>query len=1005
MINPVILPLEDENTVITELTSGYDFNDNNLLDVLAIAWQVDSKGNKLANSSRLVLLELRPNGLLKLLWEYKPAQGQFIDVEIVDFEGDGRQAFAAICSHKYSDNIENRDWLYIFEGQGNKIVRKYEEINLKYPEVRAEFLDKGDFNGDGLEDLLISAGSPSRAAYIVRLKNYNLKNDFQIGLDKISLSSGISRFRAIAANIDSLPGDEIVMIREQDKIQITGYDYQLGSIQGSDFIFSQGRMKNLQLNQIVASNVKDNKFDNIILPFRDGENYLLSWKDQSMTSVRLPIEKTIRDIRVKDLNYNGRDEIYYLSKNEVEIYRLEAQDSTHSQNIEFNSNLYFNPYFTDVELLALEFTIDTRDPFGDALLVPYYNKNFYKHGLSYWLLKEKIDFENKELEESGFYESTTIETSKDGLAEFERINHIINKYSKLDGSPTSLANYENEEILITRNYSQTKHIEYDYTIHPGDTFNYHIDSLHFDNMSQISIIAPGDITYSPDSSKISWAPEPSFVGENNIIFTNEKESKIISLYVNSPPQITNIPNQYYILQLGETFAFNPQIKDKNKDANLIYKMVKYPEGVEINPTGLIRWKPAYFQKDWYDFKMIVSDGMDSTFVVFSIFVNHPPTIKSQFPSSVQVGENFQHSIEIEDNKGGYLTIHNKRIRIDRHNNSEICEFELVHDAPDQYIKKFNTIKNKVIHIINAIKVDNSIILIASFQNKRPRPNEVIKSFFNSINMPIPIYKLKREYFCYNYAIKRAPDNLTIAEDGTLQWTPQKYQLGWNQISYIVNDGYFTDEYSDSVFVNSPPKITKTPDTLIYSDSLWKCKVSVLDQNQDAGIKYKLIKAPSGVHISETGVIKWFPRNINYRKYSFGIVVSDGLAADTGYANVIVDQAPEIVSRPNKMAYTDIEYTYKIKAIDEAGDSLRYKAIKIPKNAILDEKNGYLSWKPRSNQQGNNKIVLQAIDSHAAYSLQSFDIKVIKSDKTRNKVIITSLLSATTIIGLLYFLVF
>jgi hypothetical protein len=458
------------------------------------------------------------------------------------------------------------------------------------------------------------------------------------------------------------------------------------------------------------------------------------------------------------------------------------------------------------------------------------------------------------------------------------------------------------------------------------------------------------------------------------------------------------------LQIGETFSFDLEVKDKNKDAGIIYKMVDYPEGARINDSGLIVWRPSFYQQDWHDFQILVSDGFDTTSVNFSIFVNHPVSIISDLPQYLTVGENLSHKINIRDNKGAFLPINNRIIKIENRFDTEVVEFELIQEAPDHYLKKFDSFASSGSIIKDVYQVNHKIILVSAKQKPSP-PSEIVKDFFNSISTSLPLYQVKKQHYFYNYSKNRGPDNLYITDNGIIEWTPEDHQVGWNEITYLVSDGYFTDKSTDSIYVNYPPKIVHKPDTMIYTDSLWQYQVKVKDINDDQNISYSLINKPEKMTITPGGRISWRPENIKFRVINFGIVAGDGLDSDTAFVELTVNKRPVILSRPDEKAWTDIEYRYDFSAGDSRGDSLEYRAIKLPQYADFKEDEGLLIWKPRAKQLGRHQVVLQVVDSHGAWNVQSFNIEVMRSKKTRNRLILLTSLSATAALGLLYLLIF
>lgn len=1002
VINPAVLALGEERVVISRLTRGYDFNNNNLLDVVGIAQRVNQKG-QLTGPTRLILLELRPNSSIEKLWEYQPEKGSFIDVRIADIDNDGQKDFIAICQQDYASDHQS-EWLYIFGVRRGKVIRKDISLVQNISQVRPEQMDIGDFNGDGKEDILISSGSPSRAAYLI-IKETLDNRDNIFTLKKIDLEPGISKFSILAANIDTTKGDEIIMVSGQESVKLFSYNLQKGQISPEPFILQEEKVTNLLKSNLATANIDGKYLDEIILPFKNGRNYILSANHKTFdyTFFRSN-DKAISHLSVKDMDGNGREDLFYNLEQGVKVFRIEAAPSKKISNLKLNSTSYSNPFFTNVVFLDITFSLGNSEPFSQAMLIPYLNRDHNIHGLSYWMLDKSIESSYQQIDSTIIREIDKIQQQKSGLADFTRINEIVSEYSGIKGDPVPFATPPQRPYLIAGKTIDEQKFEYDFIVQHGDTFHYKIDTTKFDQNGQLSVIGLGNIQFNSDSSEIFWDTQREPIGKNNIIISKGDSSEILKLYINSPPVLTSQPIRHTILQIGETYFFDLDVKDKNSDAAIYYKLVSYPEGAHIDANGRITWKPSFFQKDWHDFKVIVSDYFDSTAAEFSIFVNHPPSITSQIPRSIQPGKNLNYKIQVDDNIGAFLEIKDQAIRIDNHYNNKICRFRLLNHNPERYINKFKQLSPQS-NIKSVYQVQNSLVLVYTDPENKFNNKQIVNLFFERLNMYPQGYEMMDIPAIYKYSLTEKPDNISITQNGVIKWTPQKNQVGWNRISYVVSDGYFTDESIDSIYVNSPIKIVSKLDTMIYSDSLWQYEIATKDLNKDQHVNYTLLNNPEDMDITENGIISWQPKNIGYREFTFDIIVDDGLSSDTLSARIAVNQQPEITTIPHKTAWTDIVYKYKIKARDQAGDSLIYKALEIPGNARFDSEQQLLTWRPGSRQSGPNKVVIRVIDSHGGFADQSFYINVKRSTRTKNKVIITTAFSISAILGLLYIFAF
>ena len=127
-----------------------------ILDIVGIASLVDSKGSKIPRTTYLVHFE-------------ESVTGDFTDVVVTDIDGDGMQETIAVINISEVISGKSPSWLYIFEYSDGFDPEPTATMSLTgslpaWP--RPIYLDKGDIDGDGRNDLVISSGGPGRGVSI-----------------------------------------------------------------------------------------------------------------------------------------------------------------------------------------------------------------------------------------------------------------------------------------------------------------------------------------------------------------------------------------------------------------------------------------------------------------------------------------------------------------------------------------------------------------------------------------------------------------------------------------------------------------------------------------------------------------------------------------------------------------------------------------------------------------------------------------------------------------------
>lgn len=90
-----------------------------------------------------------------------------------------------------------------------------------------------------------------------------------------------------------------------------------------------------------------------------------------------------------------------------------------------------------------------------------------------------------------------------------------------------------------------------------------------------------------------------------------------------------------------------------------------------------------------------------------------------------------------------------------------------------------------------------------------------------------------------------------------------------------------------------------------------------------------------------------------------------------------NQAPQIVSQPERLATVKLGFDYAVRAQDADGDTLRYALPTAPAGATIDASSGALRWRPTSANLGVHPFVVAVEDGKSGRAEQRFDLKVVE----------------------------
>lgn len=152
------------------------------------------------------------------------------------------------------------------------------------------------------------------------------------------------------------------------------------------------------------------------------------------------------------------------------------------------------------------------------------------------------------------------------------------------------------------------------------------------------------------SGVISWRPSADQVDRQAISYVVSdgytRDEQSFEIYVNHQPVI--VSNPPVSAMVGEVFKYNIQVEDKNKDADLLFTLLKGPQGMQISRGGKVVWVPKSAQINENRFSFQVSDGYTSDTQEGRIFVNINPSIISTPRPVALTGHHYKYRVVAED---------------------------------------------------------------------------------------------------------------------------------------------------------------------------------------------------------------------------------------------------------------------------------------------------------------------------------------------------------------------
>ena len=152
------------------------------------------------------------------------------------------------------------------------------------------------------------------------------------------------------------------------------------------------------------------------------------------------------------------------------------------------------------------------------------------------------------------------------------------------------------------------------------------------------------------SGIINWTPGPEQHDSHTIkLLVSDgymKDEQTYEIYVNHKPVIvSNAPKSALV---DEVYKYQIQVEDKNSNSELVYELLKAPQGMQMTEDGKVVWIPRAAQINNHLFTVRVTDGYSEDIQKSQVFVNIPPSIISIPKPVALTGYEYTYKLVAED---------------------------------------------------------------------------------------------------------------------------------------------------------------------------------------------------------------------------------------------------------------------------------------------------------------------------------------------------------------------
>lgn len=502
-------------------------------------------------------------------------------------------------------------------------------------------------------------------------------------------------------------------------------------------------------------------------------------------------------------------------------------------------------------------------------------------------------------------------------------------------------------------------------------------------------------------NQLQWLPDFEAKGAHAIELKlsdqhGQSASQKFNLQVNNTNQLPLWKTQE-IATAKEAQIYHTVLSAVDTDGQQVtYKLVKGPEGIHLTSTGQLSFIPDYTQAGEYKVRILASDGIASTEIVFPLSIentNRAPVFNST--PLLKASENIAYLYELqlldEDSD-------NIQLKLTEAPNGMIIEGQKLKWLPD-----FDAMgQHKVIITAtdNTDTTEQTFYIDVASTNRLPSFNTVADEKMR-LKENIPWSLQLDTYDDDDNAVQLSlPINIKglSLSANTLSWTPNFEQAGMYEVIINANDGLENKTILLNLQVsntNRPPAIHSQPLKKAVEGEEYRYQVDASDADKNI-LKLSLSNAPQGMDIINNSIV-WKPNYQQAGQHNIELSVSDGdthvqQQFEISVANT--NRVPVFESRPIVQTAENSNYQYSIAVFDPDGTAVKLSLLDSPDGMELVKlKNtGELSrvglfpleqyalrYKPNFEAVNSYKVLLQAADQEST-TQQAFNLDVLNTNR-------------------------
>ncbi len=510
----------------------------------------------------------------------------------------------------------------------------------------------------------------------------------------------------------------------------------------------------------------------------------------------------------------------------------------------------------------------------------------------------------------------------------------------------------------------------------------------------MKISTSGLLTWTPAngiSSSGSITVTATDGGENSAAAANQIFIIAVTDVNTSPSISTTAPTTAIEDILYQYSVGVVDLDDDNNGSDIYFNLVNKPSGMDVSPTGVISWAPAEGQGDANNIQLTVTDDGENgaiaaveTFSISVTSINDAPQITSSASTSAIESNLYSYQVVVDDPDDSGLELAYQLNTFPA--GMSISSLGLVSWTPGNGV-----ITSGVVSIeVSDGGEDSAAVALQSFTITVNGVNTA--PTISSTGSTSAVEDIEYQYAVQvidadddnngsdiTFSLSNAPSGMEVSATGLITWTPNEGQGDASNIQITVADGgensvaAAVEIFSITVTsINDAPVITSSSVIFATESQVYNYQLTFNDPDDALNeLTFQLLNQPSGMTLSNAGLISWTPDNGVDDSGLVTVRISDGgengaLPAEQSFTISVtaVNTQPMILSTALTTAIEDQLYQYALVVVDEDDDDngtdISYTLDNAPASMQISN-TGIITWLPLEGQGRVENIQVTVAD--------------------------------------------